>query len=333
MIRRLGLSEKKAKLLQKIGDGSKIDCRYMVFKGEEEIFFGRKGLGNDEGIEARNTVFKREAIPLSLKSAQAALDDWKGQKEDITHVVAVTCTGVIIPGLEFHIMQGLGLSTKAERLSIQFMGCFGALSGMKAARSIAAEDPRYRVLVVCTELCSLHLQMDDRVENLVASALFADGSGAMVIGCQPRQGERALFEIHHSASHIIPNTLEMMKWELSHTGMIIGLDRHISNEIYENIVPFAQRLLGPDIQAKQCAWAIHPGGPMVIKAITDALKLEDSDARAGWEILRKFGNMSSASLIFVFDEMRRTKVRSGRWVPTLAFGPGLNVEGAMLRAC
>jgi len=88
---------------------------------------------------------------------------------------------------------------------------------------------------VCTELCSLHLQLDDRVENLVASALFADGSGAMVIGRAALANERPRFELHHSASHIIPNTLPMMSWDVSKTGMIIGLDKHIPGEIFTHI--------------------------------------------------------------------------------------------------
>ena len=157
-------------------------------------------------------MFKVEAPPLSLAADRRALDQWGGPLQSITHVVAVTCTGVMVPGLEFHVLTGLGLSRSTQRLAVTFMGCFGALSGMKTARAFAAESFSHRVLLVCTELCSLHMQLDDRTDNLVGSALFADGSAAMVVGAGLRAGERPLFEMHRHASHIVDGTLDMMAW-------------------------------------------------------------------------------------------------------------------------
>jgi predicted naringenin-chalcone synthase len=130
----------------------------------------------------------------------------------LSHVMLISSLSSCA-GLEFAILSGLGLSTNVQRLSVTFMGCFGALSGMKAARAFAMECVTNRVLLVCTELCSIHMQLDDRVDNLVGSALFADGSGAMIVGCCPQPGERPLFEMHRNASLIIPETLDMMNCE------------------------------------------------------------------------------------------------------------------------
>lgn len=106
LVEKLGMDEKKSKLLKKIVAGTQIDRRHMVFDRADDVFFGRKGKGNDEGVEARNAIFKREAVTLSLQSAREALAAWGGDKSEITHVIGVTCTGIIIPGLEFHVMTG-----------------------------------------------------------------------------------------------------------------------------------------------------------------------------------------------------------------------------------
>lgn len=257
----------------------------------------------------------------------------------------MTCTGVLVPGLEFHVMDGLGLAADTQRLGITFMGCFGAISGMKTAKALAAEDKDNRVLLVCCELCSLHMQLSDKVDNLIATALFSDGAGALIIGCGPRVGETPIYEIHGSSSQIIPNTLPMMSWDMSSTGMIIGLAKEISSEIYLHVAPFVERLLqwgtkandGP-ISNEDIIYAIHPGGPMILQAIIQACGIDKRRTAASWDVLKKNGNMSSATLIFVLDEIRKqhgstkafSKIKDA-WIPAIAFGPGLNIEGCLLR--
>jgi predicted naringenin-chalcone synthase len=281
-----------------------------------------------ECIDARNAVFKKCAPALSLDAARRALQSWGGDISSITHIVAVTCTGVMVPGLEFHIMTGLGLPKTTQRLAVQFMGCFGALSGMKTARAFAAERYQYNsnpyqqsgkssvlisspyVASQSTESCSacMHgtvqlahavgectdrqdaalcgwrqllvlisslwlsfsifchlcsLSQDARVDNLVGSALFSDGSGALVIGSNPQPPQRALFLMHGNASVIVDDTLDMMSWELTSTGMTIGLGKEIPAHIYKHIDAFARELLdGTEAQGvpyDKSLWALHPG--------------------------------------------------------------------------
>jgi len=273
----------------------------------------------------------------------------------ITHVVAVTCTGVIVPGLEFYIMQALGLPLSTQRLSIQFMGCFGCVSGIRCASALAAEDPRNRVLVVCTELCTLHLQLNDKVDNLIATSLFGDGSGAFIVGCDPSPRERPLYAIHGCSSFVIPDTINHMAWEMTKTGLKIGLAKEIPGEIFNNIGEFVDAMLrnAPDnedgrmrVSIRDCNCAIHPGGPLIVNTIQDVLGLDpvadghgngkiDMDAPTAetWAILREYGNISSATLVFVLDRIRDNPKKRYRWTPTIAFGPGLSIEGALLKAC
>ena len=324
MISDMQLPAGKAKLFRKIGETCMIDRRYSVLPSMDAIYFDRKGLGNDECIHTRNTVYKQQAPPLAAAAANKAIDDWGGPRSAITHVVAVTCTGVIVPGLEFTVMRACGLSEQCQRLSIQFMGCFGALSGMKTARAFAAEKSTNVVLLVCCELCSLHMQLDARVDNMVGSALFADGASAVIIA-QPSPPTVAassssssaalhpnppLYELHHSTSLIIPNTEDMMAWELTNSGMSIGLGREIPTAIYTAIEDFATLLLQPSHTAKHVPytamhWCLHPGGPMIIQAICDRLGLGSGDVEEVWSVLRRYGNMSSATILFVLDEMRK----------------------------
>ena len=320
MIADMQLPPGKAKLFRKIGETCMIDRRYSVLPSMDAVYFGRTGLGNDECVAARNAVYKREAPALAAAAANRALDDWGGDRSTVTHVVAVTCTGVIVPGLEFHVMERCGLPAQCQRLSVQFMGCFGALSGLKAARAFAAERSSNVVLLVCCELCSLHMQLDARVDNMVGSALFADGASAIVVA-QPHSASAAsaaaplhprapLYELHHSTSLVIPDTADMMAWELSNSGLVIGLGREIPTAIYAAIEQFASLLLSPHPQARRVAysdmrWALHPGGPMIIQAICERLGLAEGSVEEVWSVLRRYGNMSSATLLFVLDEMRK----------------------------
>ena len=318
MISDMQLPAGKAKLFRKIGETCMIDRRYSVLPSMDAIYFGRKGLGNDECIHARNAVYKREAPALAAAAANKAIEDWGGDRSHVTHVVAVTCTGVIVPGLEFHVMERCGLPTQCQRLSIQFMGCFGALSGLKTARAFAAERSENVVLLVCCELCSLHMQLDARVDNMVGSALFADGASAVIIAqptvsssCSaPLHSKPPLYELHHSTSLIVPNTADMMAWELTNSGMSIGLGREIPTAIYTAIEDFATLLLQPNPHAKHTPyadmrWCLHPGGPMIIQAICERLGLVEADVEEVWSVLRRYGNMSSATVLFVLDEMRK----------------------------
>jgi predicted naringenin-chalcone synthase/acyl-CoA synthetase (AMP-forming)/AMP-acid ligase II/uncharacterized protein YkuJ len=267
----------------------------------------------------------------------------------ITHIVAITCTGVIVPGLEFHIMKALGLPETTQRLPITFAGCFGAISGLRTASALANENPLHRVLVVCTELCTLHMQLSDKIDNLVGSALFADGSGAFVVGCAPTDEEVPIFSIDSLSSYVIPNTVQQMAWEATKSGQVIGLAKEIASEIFNVIGDVVDDMLQytPDpknkkhrIAAVDCNLAIHPGGPLIINTIQGGFGLPSIDDSSvvpyshpvaeTWKILHEYGNMSSATLVYVLDRLRLQQEKNNKPTPTLAFGPGLSIECSLL---
>jgi len=267
----------------------------------------------------------------------------------ITHIVAITCTGIIVPGLEFHIMKALGLPESTQRLPITFAGCFGAISGLRTASAIATENPLHRVLVVCTELCTLHMQLSDKIDNLIGSALFADGSGAFIVGCLPTPSEVPIYSIDALSSYVIPNTVQHMAWEATKSGQVIGLAKEISSELFnafgEVMTDLLQytpdyKNLGHAINPIDCNLAIHPGGPLIINTIQggfDLPPIQDSaeisyshPVAETWKILYEYGNMSSATLVYVLDRLRLQKEKDNKPTPTLAFGPGLSIECSLL---
>jgi predicted naringenin-chalcone synthase len=276
----------------------------------------------------RNQAYKEAAPLLSLEAAKKALNDWGEPSSSITHIISISCTGVMAPGLEFLLMQALGLSPTINRLGINFMGCFGAFKGLSTARAFAAENPDHRILVVCTELCSLHLQTSLDSETLIGGSLFSDGASAIIVG-QPSSKEQFLWEIvkHHQMG--VANSLNRMSWEASSKGYLMRLSHTVPVYIGRSVPEFAQTLLQA-IQPEECDWPIHPGGKSILQAIEKALKLTPDQTTASWATLANYGNMSSATFFFVLEALRQQE-KKREWAAGLAFGPGLSVEGVLLR--
>lgn len=333
---RLKLSPEKQARLCKIFDHSAIDTRHFSIPDcepnpTEASLYPLDLTQSVPGTAARNQFYKEKALPLATRSAQAALKQWGGPIESISHVVSVSCTGMMAPGLEFLLIDSLGLRRDVERLALNFMGCFGAIRGLSVAKALATENPRNRVLLVCTELCSLHFQADQEMDTFIANALFADGSAAVVVGAQPLPTESPQWELVQRHSFALLNSKEDMTWDSSDHGYVMRLSHAVPFRLHEAIKPFVERLTASQCMLNQCSYVVHPGGKAILHKVAQALGLQRSDLEASWEVMRQFGNMSSATVLFVLE---RTKVDPHKpWAPCLAFGPGLSIEGFLLRSC
>jgi len=210
------------------------------------------------------------------------------------------------------------------------MGCFGGHVAIRTARAIAALSPQHRVLCVCCELCSLHWQLSKKTDNIVACSLFGDCAAAMVIGSQPRAGERSLFEIHKTLAVTVPDSRDMIKWDLTSTGWIVGLSDAIPKAIHQHVGAFVAELLGPSLRPADCTWPLHPGGVAIIDAIEEACGLTKQHTAASRSILYKLGNVSSGTVLCVLDETRRLRPNN-EYAVSLSFGPGICIEGCLLK--
>lgn len=335
MIEILALDNEKSETLKTIYENSGIDFRYSVVEDFLKEKNERRFLGPDypqeiPGMRRRNDLYKKDAPRLAHDASSKALEIWEGDPSEITHVISVSCTGVLAPGLEFLLIESLNLKKNIQRLGINFMGCFGAFKGLQVAAAFAKENPSHRILVVCTELCSLHLQSGTDLESLIANSIFSDGSAAAIVGCDPRPFEAPLFSIERQNSLALENSIDRMTWEAGDHGYFMRLSSYVPPLIKRHILKLVEPLLQTSIGIHECDWAIHPGGKSIVQATERALDLNENQTEASWNILRHYGNMSSATFLFVLEALSRRK-STKRWTVGTGFGPGLSFEGILLR--
>lgn len=304
--------------------GSRIERRALVRRVEETI---------DLSTGERMRAFEQEAPRLALPAARRALRRAGIDPGAITDLVVVTCTGFAAPGLDVALIDALNLSPSTRRLQVGFMGCFGAICGLRAAAGACAADPAATALLVCVELCSLHVRRDPDPQNLVASALFADGAAAAVVAGErspvlQEQGRRAaggVAPITPGSSMLLAGR-GLMTWRVTDTGFAMTLGREVPERLRASI----GRVVSPIDPARR-ALAVHPGGAAILDAVDDALGLGGGGGiREARDVLRDHGNMSSPSVLFVLDRLRRDRL--DRPVQLVAFGPGLSVESAFVGA-
>jgi len=255
----------------------------------------------------RMAMYERESTPLGVQAAQEALAR-HAQKTDrtltavtssITHLIAVSCTGFFAPGLDFVLAQRLGLPPTVQRTLIGFMGCSAAFNGLRAASQIVRADPAARVLMVNVELCSLHSQPGTARDDLVSTSLFADGASACLVGI-PQPGERDYFAIGNFHTSMKPETESAMVWQIGNHGFTLRLSPRVPEHLAD-IAPTALRTL---FEAERPGfWAIHPGGRAIVDRLAEIFQLDANQVAASRSILRQYGNLSSATIMFVLQEI------------------------------
>jgi predicted naringenin-chalcone synthase len=326
MARRLarawGLSGSAHDRWHRIVDGSCIDTRHFAEPIDRVI-----GLSTGQ----RMRLYEQDAPPLALRAAAGALDTSGVRPAQVTDLIIVSCTGLSAPGVDVELVRGLGLGRDVHRSLIGFMGCFGAITGLRAAVGACAARPDAVALVVCVELCSLHARADRSVENQVASALFADGAAAVVVageqaGGAPADEADAAIRVTLGRSLLMPEARGAMSWRIGDDGCAMRLDAAVPELLREAVGPFVGKA-----RPHPRSLLVHPGGPEILRAVEDALDLDrERDLAASWSVLRSRGNMSSATLLFVLEQ----GLRSGSRLPglLLSFGPGLALESLSIGA-
>ncbi|GAB2788955.1 type III polyketide synthase [Halomonas shantousis] len=333
------VSERQCKALRRIYRYSGVQRRSSVLLTPTDTQAGAEGLeaffppparqgDRGPGTAARLQRYAETAAPLAATACRAALKDADLDPARITHVVTVSCTGMVSPGLDSELIQRLGLSANAGRLNLGFMGCHGALNGLRTASALVQQDPKTHVLLCCVELCSLHFHYGWDLEKVVANALFADGAGAVVLGPpEPGIGEWQLIE---TASRLASASTDAMTWKIGDHGFEMTLSSEVPRLIRSALRDWLEPwLAGHGMTLSDVAhWAIHPGGPEIIRAVTQALELPEDADRDSRAVLAEHGNMSSPTVLFILERLRRRAARGS--CVMLGFGPGLSMEAALL---
>jgi prepilin-type processing-associated H-X9-DG protein len=278
----------------------------------------------------RMARFSAEAGPLALRATSAALAAAAVEPASITHLITVCCTGFQAPGFDLDLIQGLPLAANVARTQVGFMGCHGALNGLRVAHAFAQAVAGSRVLVCALELCSLHQQPGWHPERVVANALFADGAAAAVVAAEPLAPVGSPWRLLASGSTLLPDSADAMAWTIADHGFEMGLSPRVPALIAARLAPWLDGWLAAQglNRAAIGSWALHPGGPRLLEAVRDCLHLPATAIETSTAVLRECGNMSSATILFILDRLRL----AGAPLPcvALAFGPGLCVEAALL---
>ncbi len=290
----------------------------------------------DRGPTTRERLerYEQSAAPLAIASAAAALEAAACDPARITHLVTVSCTGFAAPGVDAAMIKALGLPPTVARTNIGFMGCHGAINGLRVAGAFARADPDARALLTAVELCSLHYQYGPDPQQAVANALFADGaaSGVIGLGRPARSGagsDPVAWPIAATGSCLLPDSADAMTWHVRDHGFEMSLSARVPSLIEAHVRSWLSDWLhGHNIPPREIrSWAIHPGGPRVVSTVAAALGLAPDAQAASLGVLNDHGNMSSPTVLFIIDRLRRT----GAPLPcvALAFGPGLVIEAAL----
>jgi predicted naringenin-chalcone synthase len=299
-------------------------------------FFPRPTHAGDRGPTTADRMarYESDAPPLAARAAQAALADAGWAPDTITHVVTVSCTGFAAPNVDVGLMRMLGLQRTVARTHIGFMGCHGALNGLRAARGYAEASPDARVLVCAVELCSLHFQYDWNPDWLVSNAIFADGAAAVCGSGLPRAADSAAdaeWALAANGCALLEDSAELMSWRIGNHGFEMSLSARVPGVIERDLRPWLNDWLGAQgLSVDQVAtWALHPGGPRILEACADAIGLPAESHAVSREVLGEFGNMSSPTILFILDRLRRRQ--APRPCVAIGFGPGLAVEAALFQ--
>jgi predicted naringenin-chalcone synthase len=277
----------------------------------------------------RMKTYEEHALPLALQAAEAALADGHVEPSTITHLITVSCTGFAAPGVDVGLIKRLGLRPTTERTHVGFMGCHGALNGLRVAKAYADADPAARVLICAVELCSLHYHYGWNPKRMVANALFADGAGA-VVGGRAAGGE-AGWAVDATGSCLFPKSEYAMTWHIGDHGFDMTLSTRVPNLIGAELRPWLEHWLRHHgLSLDQVAsWAVHPGGPRVLADVEQALGINRAMTAVSREVLGECGNMSSPTVLFLLDRLRRRN--APRPCVAIGFGPGLVTEAALFR--
>lgn len=337
MIRRLGLNRVEQRMLKTIYKEAGIEYRHSVLEdfGEDGkcALFPDDFSGEFPGTQKRMKVYKDNALSLAMSAVEDCfLPLGNFNMGGITHLITISCTGMSAPGLDIELVRHLKLSNNTQRTTINFMGCYGVFNGLKVAHSICKGDRKAKVLLVSVEMCTIHFQKTASLANFISSTLFSDGAAAVLIEGNSSQTQSLILQDFYC--DLIPESQQEMTWEIGDQGFDIALSSYVPHLIEKGIGKFVERLLMRQTFkfANIDYFAIHPGAKRILEACEHALNIEPSSNYFSYEVLRNYGNMSSATILFVLKKIWESVSSSDhkKNIFCCAFGPGLTLESMIL---
>lgn len=326
-------------ILHRIYSFSGIKQRHSVIRDFAEdaedftLFHPEKGV-LDPTTGQRNDIYVEEATRLFVEAGRDVLQTNQVSPDEITHVITISCTGFFAPGPDYQLMRKLNLSTNVQRFHLGFMGCYAVFPALQMAQSFCQANENATVLIVAVELCTLHFQNSSELDNLVAASVFADGAAGTIVR-NVDESELDVDKLHIKTLHtaVTEGGEDDMAWSVGDTGFNMRLSKYVPDIIESNLSEileplFDQHAIQPNDISK---WAIHPGGRAILDKVEEAYDLDADQLQASRTVLANYGNMSSATILFVLRElMNQPPGESPETILAMAFGPGLTVETGLL---
>ncbi len=327
-----------ARLIDAAAHHSGIETRHVVAYdaagGGEKAIYSTDAGAPVPGTRERMAAYERWARSLSRDAAGRLLEETGCDPSTVHRLITVSCTGFFAPGIDSFLVTELGIPASAQRTHIGFMGCAAALVGFTSVIEAlrAAEEEKSTTLLVSVELCSLHLQTTPTRDNILGNMIFADGCAAALFSRASTHMPR--LHLLKTCSHLFPDSSDYMGWKVGDTGFELKLSSELPRILSEAAIPVLEAMFVQQGIPRDAIrhWVLHPGGRAILDALQDGLRLRDDEAYPSRAVLRNYGNMSSASILFVMKDLLATRVVArDEVVCAIAFGPGLTMEVAFLR--
>lgn len=331
----IGSKRATKSIIHRIYSNSGIEKRHTVINdfrqnGHEPFFFQKDGSLDTPSTGSRNEIYSRHAKKMFVEVAKQLLqENGSISKEEITHIITVSCTGFFAPEPAFEIVKQLDMPPSTQRFHLGFMGCFAAFPALKMAKSFCETNPDANVMVICLELCSIHLQNSEATDNLISASVFADGASGVIINS--KRPENGGYRLDQFASSIAKDSENDMAWTIGDTGFDMVLSTYVPDIIKSNlrsaVLPLFQNY-SKDLQDIKY-WAIHPGGRAILDKIEHNFSLQPEQLQASRSVLNTYGNMSSATIFFVLKYLLENQSGAEETTLAMAFGPGLTIESGL----
>ncbi len=324
------LDQRRAKLFDRMADRAQISHRWSSLKPavepegpsiDEAALFTR---GQFPSTAERMRLYEAAAPALAERAVMGLGLDAEARRR-ITHVIVTTCTGLSAPGLDLELVERCGLNPSVERTVVGFMGCYAGINALKLSRHIVRSEPSARVLLLSLELCTLHLQETDDLEQVLSFLVFGDGAAASLVTAEPTG--IALDRFH---AVLVPETTNLITWHIRELGFDMFLSGQVPAAVGHGLKLVSDEILEGRKPEDIDLWAVHPGGRSVLDAVEGALALGQGALSTSRDVLDRFGNMSSATVMFVLKEMLEPYHPKGQGC-AMAFGPGLTAETMLFR--
>jgi len=277
------------------------------------------------GTARRMQAFERFA-PKLMRCAVDKLGLSEEERRGITHVLVTSCTGLYAPGLDIEMVNHLGLDSSVERTMIGFMGCYAAINALKTARHIVRSEPESRVLILSLELCTLHMQETQNLEQLLSFLLLADGcSACLVTAREEGLGLDSFLAVG------IPETNHLITWRIREGGFDMQLSGKVPGELCRALKDVGGTITRGKDPLSIDLWAVHPGGKTILDSVEKGLSLPAEALASSRDVLARFGNMSSATVMFVLQRIMQ-RAEPGQQGCAMSFGPGVTAETMLFHA-